>query len=735
MVSNGLQISYEYIIPSLLGFLVLLGLALISLFRGRRKRTNILFAGISLLGALVNADVAFVSILTDEKVALSVDRAVHVLFVFSIPIYIGFVHAFLGISSRRWLEKLAWLFSTALLAGVPTDLYINGFHYYSFGRIARAGVLFHLFSTAAALTVIYCLVILYRAMNRTPDNYGKNRIKYIFGGLGFSALLIAFTILPVSGVPVYPLRNFSFIPAVFLAFGVLKYDLLDMGLLIRRGAVYFVLTGILTSLYLLVIMLFHALFLMTVGSDAFILSLSLALIIVLLFNPLRDRVQNLIDHLFFRGRYDYRQLLREISGTMSSLLSLPQIRELLIDRIAEALQVERVALVMSEKNGSYRLYGIGSAGRGDELPGAIAALIRCPGQEARPLNRAAEEGFSKDENSQPELTRLFVHLGATLLIPIPSRHGVAGFIALGQKRSGELFVDEDIELLTTIANQAATALENAKSYEALEELNRDLEQQVHKRTAALHDALAEKERTQEQLIRSESLAAIGQLVAGTAHELNNPIAAAMSLVESSSETLERLKMQPEEKQEILDDLHFSIRELRRAGMIIRSLLDISRQTPSYTEAVNLNRVLDDALRVLHNQYKNTPVEIDKDYAEIPTVDGNFASLGQVLINIVRNALQALPAGKGRLILTTRYVQAKDAVVIECRDTGVGIAAVFLKDVFKPFFTTKAVGRGTGLGLYISHEIIRRHGGQIRVTSEEGKGTVVTVEIPCKRREL
>jgi two-component system NtrC family sensor kinase len=76
----------------------------------------------------------------------------------------------------------------------------------------------------------------------------------------------------------------------------------------------------------------------------------------------------------------------------------------------------------------------------------------------------------------------------------------------------------------------------------------------------------------------------------------------------------------------------------------------------------------------------------------------------------------------------------DTVLVECRDTGRGIPAVFLKDIFKPFFTTKTVGRGTGLGLYLSHEIIRRHGGEIRVASEEGRGTTVTVELPCERRE-
>ena len=734
MVPDALQAVSAYVIPPLLGFIVLLGLALISILRGGRRRTNLLFAGICLFGALLNADVALVSIVPDERLALRIDRTLHFFFVFSIPIYIRFVHAFLGIRGRGWLEISAWLFSIVSVTLVPTDLYFSGFHYYFFGRIARAGVLFHLFSAAAGFTVIYCLVVLYRAMRESVDNQRRNRIKYIFGGMGFSALLLALTILPVSGVPIYPLGNFSFIPAVFLAFGVLKYDLLDIGALIRRGTVYFLLTGILTALYILVISLFHTFFLTAGRGDSFVLSLVLALIIVLLFTPLRERVQRLIDRLFFRGRYDYRELLQEISGRLASLLSLQQIRELLIGAIAGAMQVERVTLIIAE-GGVFRLYeGKETGGTGEAPFEGIALLIRILGVEKRPLSRVTVERCEAGEADREVLNRLFDHLGAVLVIPLPAREGLAGLIALGQKKSGELFIDEDLELLTTMANQAATAIENARSYEAMEALNRDLERKVEKRTASLRAALAEKERTQQQLIRSESLAAIGQLVAGTAHELNNPIAGAMSLVETSVETIAGWEMQAEKREEVLDDLHFSIGELRRSASIIRSLLDLSRQTQTYVEEVDMNRAVDDALRVLHNQYKNLPVEIVKAYDDaLPPVEGNFANLGQVLINIIRNALQALPGGKGRITLTTRQ-QSTDTVTIECRDTGIGIPATSLKDIFKPFFTTKTVGQGTGLGLYLSHEIIRRHGGQIRVASEKGRGTVVTVELPCRKGE-
>ena len=735
MVPNGSQTSLAYVIPPILGFLVLLGVAVISLLRGGIKRTNILFAGICFLAAILNADVALVSILPDEKLALKVDRAIHLLFVFSIPVYIQFVHAFLEIRGRRWLEVLAWLLGLAFFTIVPTDLYISGLRELFFGRIARAGPLFHLFSAAIAFTVLYCLAVLYSALRATRDNLRKNRIKYVLGGVGFSALLMSLTILPVSGVPMYPMGNFSFIPAVFLAFGVLKYDLLDIGVLIRKGTVYFILTGILTLLYILILFVLHALFLGGEAGNSLAVSIILALVVVLLFNPFRERVQGLIDRLFFRRKYDYQGLLREVSGKMATLLKVDQIRRLLIVAIGEALQVEGVGLIMAEGRG-FRLYEGGRAEEGEKLtPAGVKILEGILAGEGRALGRPALERLEMEDGDRKAGRETLEALHAALVVPIPSPSGLAGMIALGQKKSGELFVDEDLELLSTIANQAATALENARSYEALEALNRNLEQRVAERTSALRGALAEKERTQEQLIRSESLAAIGQLVAGTAHELNNPIASAMSLVETSVENIGGWEVRTGDREEVVDDLRFSLGELRRAGAIIRSLLGLSRQTQTYMEEVDINRAVDDALRVLYNQYKNLPVEIVKEYDDSsPVVKGNFANLGQVLINIIRNAMQALPEGRGRITLTTKRSPVADTVLVECRDTGSGIPASLLKDVFKPFFTTKTVGRGTGLGLYLSHEIIRRHGGQIRIASEEGRGTAVTVELPRSRGE-
>ncbi len=246
-------------------------------------------------------------------------------------------------------------------------------------------------------------------------------------------------------------------------------------------------------------------------------------------------------------------------------------------------------------------------------------------------------------------------------------------------------------------------------------------------------ALLEKERTQEQLIQSESLAAIGQLVAGIAHELNNPLASASSLIQTDLELLQEEKDKRQTDRALAEDLAYSLKELDRTQEIVRSILDLSRQTQSYREDVQMNDVIDDALRVLHNHYKRMDVVIEKAYApDLPAIPGNFSNLGQVLINILKNALDALPEGRGTIHLATSHRQDTDRIVVVCRDDGVGMPPEVRKHAFAPFFTTKEVGDGTGLGLYVSHEIVKKHGGDIRIESDKGKGTTVTIRLPCAR---
>ena len=337
------------------------------------------------------------------------------------------------------------------------------------------------------------------------------------------------------------------------------------------------------------------------------------------------------------------------------------------------------------------------------------------------------------EKEKLECFREVDSLQAALVIPMIFSESGKGFISLGYKRSGDLYTSDDLELLQTLANQSSISIENARSYRIIEELNENLEKKIRSRTRELEAALLEKEKTQEQLIRSESLAAVGQLVAGVAHELNNPLSSVSSLVQSTLESLEEKCGKKDYEEDIIDDLRFTLKELNRAKEIVGSLLDISRQTEVYTEPIDINTVVKDALRVLYNQYKSYELKIVKDFKEgIPEIRGNFAHLGQVCLNVIKNAIQEVKKNSGRIRLRTWFDSDVKQVIFECSDSGKGIPQQLIKDIFKPFFTTKEVGTGTGLGLYISHEIVKRHNGNIFVSSTEGEGATFRIELPAEQ---
>jgi C4-dicarboxylate-specific signal transduction histidine kinase len=397
------------------------------------------------------------------------------------------------------------------------------------------------------------------------------------------------------------------------------------------------------------------------------------------------------------------------------------------------MNIEKCAIYLSEKKNFRVFIRAGYDGRPDRLPelSAESSLITHLISSDRPLLRRSFRINGGDHNSV-ECRRVFDQLQAEVVMSMRFKNQLKGFLVLGEKRSGDLYSREDLDLLETLCHQSALAIENARAYQTLSKLNHSLEAKVQARTRDLAAALEEKERTQEQLIRSESLAALGQLVAGAAHELNNPLASVTSLLQSASEELQDWQAGQTPDQDLLDDLEFADKELARAKSIVASLLGLARQTQTYEEAVDLNLVVSDALRVLHNQYKHFSIQLVQDFkTDLPSIRGNFANLGQVILNVVKNAYQAVSQNTGRIDLSTDYDSQNPGVVFCCKDNGPGIDPDIRKDVFKPFFTTKPVGQGTGLGLYICHEIISRHGGSISIDAAQPIGAQITIRLPDK----
>jgi signal transduction histidine kinase len=302
----------------------------------------------------------------------------------------------------------------------------------------------------------------------------------------------------------------------------------------------------------------------------------------------------------------------------------------------------------------------------------------------------------------------------------------------------------------------------------LEEANRDLEAKVAARTQELSTANQELQqrhqqiqaayqelaRTQDQLIHSEKMASLGLLVAGVAHELNNPISYVHSNLEFIEDYTERLagmmkaysdalhsddpvQNYGDERQEstLVETTLKTLRELiasckEGTGRVKKIVLDLrifSRTDDIGLVLTDLHEGIASTLNLLAKQYRNRIV-VHRDYGSLPLVECYPSQINQVFMNLLQNAAQAIP-GQGEVWIRTSADSGWVKIII--RDNGVGIPEDQLNRIFDPFFTTKPVGAGTGLGLSISYGIIEKHGGRIRATSKVGEGTEFTLELPVR----
>ncbi len=290
---------------------------------------------------------------------------------------------------------------------------------------------------------------------------------------------------------------------------------------------------------------------------------------------------------------------------------------------------------------------------------------------------------------------------------------------------------DEIGQLADTFNKMVESLKQSR--DEIEGYNRTLESKIIQRTIELEEAQA-------QLVQTEKLSAIGQLAAGVAHELNNPLGGILGYAQF---TLEKMRKNvPEETTEkemakykrYLGDIET---QARRCKNIVQNLLRFSRssKTTEFSD-VDINRVIEETRTFVEHQLNMHNIELEFNPDEnLPVIQGDAGQLQQVFTNLIINAMHASPDGS-LIEVETRYSPALGefggAIEIFCQDQGVGIPQQDLKKIFEPFFTTKELGKGTGLGLSVSYGIVKDHGGEIKVDSTVGKGTTFIVILPLQK---
>ncbi|MFW9263037.1 trifunctional serine/threonine-protein kinase/ATP-binding protein/sensor histidine kinase [Nostoc sp. CALU 546] len=355
-----------------------------------------------------------------------------------------------------------------------------------------------------------------------------------------------------------------------------------------------------------------------------------------------------------------------------------------------------------------------------------------------------------------------------LCAPILNQGKLIGILYLENNLTVGAFTSDRLQVLKLLTTQAAISLENAQLYRQLEEYSHTLEQKVEERTqeitrsyTQLESTLEKLYSTQAKLIQAEKMSGLGQLVAGIAHEINNPINFIYGNLEPASEYVASLielnnlyqKYYPQPLPEIAAkiteiELEFLVNDLQkllssmrvgadRIRQIVLSLRNFSRLDESEIKSVDIHSGIDSTLLILQHRLKNnskhSEITVIREYANLPLVNCYASALNQVFIHLINNAIDAIQESKinrtPTIRIRTEFLEPKK-VIIRIADNGVGMSESVQNKMFNPFFTTKPIGSATGLGLSTSYSIVvEKHGGQLSCISKLGEGTEFSIEIP------
>jgi two-component system NtrC family sensor kinase len=403
-------------------------------------------------------------------------------------------------------------------------------------------------------------------------------------------------------------------------------------------------------------------------------------------------------------------VLSQVGKSITAVLDSEQLLNRIVDAGLTLTGAEEGSLLLIDKE-SGDLYMRAQRNLGERF--ARGFRVRVEDTIAGAVVRTGEPYWSSVDSQGLKVKTNYLVMSLAY-IPLKIGDKVVGVLLIDNRLTNRPFTENDIYLLSTLADYAAIAIEKAELYGQLKRFNEELEQRVEERTRELREA-------QNALVQSEKLASIGQLAAGVAHEINNPIGVILGFTQVLRKRIDAD-----------DPIHRPLSLIEHEGVrcknIVQDLLDFSRQSKFAPRRLSVIGVIEAAVKLMEHQDNSGLVTVERDYADdLPQVVADENQLQQVFFNIVRNAYQAMPDG-GTLRITC--ASEEDQVLTTFADSGIGIPEENLRHIFDPFFTTKEVGQGTGLGLSVSYGIVRQHGGTIEASSENGNGATFTVRLPA-----
>ena len=634
------------------------------------------------------------------------------------------LHFFLLFPEESFLARTRWWFILYLPSLVLTAITIRAFCQAVQERqsLFYAPVFWAWMNWAfmyLALCATFGLVRLVYLYATTHEPVVKRQAQWIIWGLAFGIaaaigdLVLTWTNTHTPERSAVLLLGTIPLPVGF-AFAILRYHLLEVDLVIKRSAVYAILTGGLAALYLLLISLLSNALGLAAGTGGYALVLFLsALIIGILTNPARSRIQDLIDRTFFRQHLDYERTLSQWSEELSTSIQFADLSRLLLDEVPQQLAISRAWLLVLNKEATLLEPLAAGGATGDRSP-LSESYGTVPGMERSGMSLAADSDLANRLFSE-KVTVLDDHdsaawhqAGARVVLPLVSGKQLLGIYLLGGKRSGDLYRRQELDLLRTFANQAAVAIANARLYEQVRAFSQELERKVEERTRELR----------------ESLSAVY-------HELRTPITA----IQGYSELVLDGGAGPVSDKQVR---YMTVvqNNVRRLGDLVTDLAEVSQieagRLKVHPEPLDLRTAAEDTVASLKGviEEKELKVEIVTASAA-PVIQGDYKRVVQILTNLIGNACRYTPVG-GRI--TVSFQPVDGIMLTTVRDTGIGVRPDELGRIFERFYRGDdplvREQRGTGLGLSIAKSLVELHGGRIWVESEVGKGSAFGFTLPA-----
>ncbi|MBI4249276.1 MAG: response regulator [Elusimicrobia bacterium] len=416
-----------------------------------------------------------------------------------------------------------------------------------------------------------------------------------------------------------------------------------------------------------------------------------------------EEMLTLIDKVLEKSELKVMVAVYEASKSVFSSIDLKKILPVIVKLSLNILKADDASVMLMGDDGKLSVAACSGAEGDERLQAFLEIGNRVAGRAAEWKTPIFVSGpLEKDPRFAGILSmRQIKH---SIIYPLFIDNELLGILNVNRMAQDVPFGPIDLRGLTILGSQISQAVYNAKLYRRLQ------------------DKMTALEQAQAHLIQSEKLAAIGQLSAGVAHELNNPLTGILGFTQILLQDEEITAKQRE-------DLEVIQSQSQRCRQIVQSLLQFSRKQNPHKEPLNAVQVFNSVLKFVKYDVSKAGIELISELPEtLPPIWGDSSQLQQVLLNILTNAMHALEGGESKKLILRAFTKS-GRVVVEVEDNGRGIPEKHLSEIFDPFFTTKPIGQGTGLGLSISFGIMQEHQGSIQVKSEEGRGAKFILDFP------